>query len=121
MYNSSSSGYFDANEGLFYHNFKLITAAYHSNSGGQTQRASDVWLSDVDYLQSVVDPYSLHQSHAKWQDTISFEEWKAYLMKNGMKSVSRIPDEIIYIEQMQRKKYFILDKDSIKMTKIRED
>ena len=103
------------------YNFKLITAAYHSNSGGQTQRASDVWLSDVDYLQSVVDPYSLHQSHAKWQDTISFEEWKAYLLKNGMKSVSRIPDEIIYIEQMQRKKFFILDKDSIKLTKIRED
>jgi stage II sporulation protein D len=103
------------------YNFKLITAAYHSNSGGQTQRASDVWLSDVDYLQSVVDPYSLHQSHAKWQDTISFEAWKAYLLKNGMKSVTKIPEEIIYIEQMRRKKYFILDKDSIKMAKIRED
>lgn len=103
------------------YNFKLITAAYHSNSGGQTQRASDVWLSDVDYLQSVVDPYSLHQSHAKWQDTISFEEWKAYLLKNGMKAVNKIPDEIIYVEQMRRKKYFILDKDSIKLTKIRED
>jgi len=103
------------------YNFKLITAAYHANSGGQTQRASDVWLADVDYLQSVVDPYSLHQSHAKWQDTISFEAWKAYLLKNGMKSVTRIPDEIIYIEQMRRKKYFILDKDSIRLTKIRED
>ena len=58
------------------YNFKLITAAYHANSGGQTQRASDVWLTDVDYLQSVVDPYSLHQPHAKWQDTISFKDWK---------------------------------------------
>lgn len=103
------------------YNFKLITAAYHANSGGQTQRASDVWLSEVDYLQSVVDPYSLHQAQAKWQDTISFEDWKAYLLKNGMSSVGRIPDEIIYIEQMRRKKYFILDKDSIRMTKIRED
>jgi stage II sporulation protein D len=103
------------------YNFKLITAAYHANSGGQTQRASDVWLSDVDYLQSVVDPYSLHQSHAKWQDTISFDAWKDYLLKNGMKSVSRIPEEIIYIEQMRRKKYFVLDKDSIRMAKIRED
>ncbi|MEA3460710.1 MAG: SpoIID/LytB domain-containing protein [Bacteroidota bacterium] len=103
------------------YNFKLITAAYHSNSGGQTQRASDVWLADVDYLQSVVDPYSLHQSNAKWQDTISFTAWKDYLLKNGMKSVSRIPDEIIYVEQMRRKKYFILDKDSIRMAKIRED
>ena len=38
-----------------------------------------------------------------------------------MKSVAKIPDEIIYVEQMKRKKYFILDKDSIRMTKIRED
>jgi stage II sporulation protein D len=103
------------------YNFKLITAVYHSNSGGQTQRASDVWLTDENYLQSVMDPYSLHQSHAKWQDTISFKDWKAYLLKNGMKSVSQIPDEIIYVEQMRRKKYFILDSDSIRMTKIRED
>ncbi|MEN8228824.1 MAG: SpoIID/LytB domain-containing protein [Bacteroidota bacterium] len=103
------------------YNFKLITAAYHSNSGGQTERASNAWLTDVDYLQSVVDPYSLHQTNAKWRDTISFKEWKAYLIDNGMKSVLKIPDEIIYVEQMRRKKYFILDKDSIRMTKIRED
>ncbi len=102
-------------------NFKLIDAAYHSNSGGQTQRASDVWLSDADYLQAIVDPYSLHQAHAKWQDTISFPQWKDYLRENGMGSVDRIPEEIIYVEQMRRKKYFILDKDSLRMTKIRED
>ena len=103
------------------YNFKLITAAYHSNSGGQTERASNVWLTDLDYLQSVVDPYSLHQNNAKWSDTISFKEWKTYLMDNGMKAVAKIPDEIIYVEQMRRKKYFILDKDSLRMTKIRED
>ncbi|MEN8203846.1 MAG: SpoIID/LytB domain-containing protein [Bacteroidota bacterium] len=102
------------------YNFKLITAAYHSNSGGQTQRASDVWVSDVEYLQSVVDPYSLHQPHAKWRDTISFEDWKNYLLDNGMNSVRKIPDEIIYVEQMRRKKHFVLDKDSLRMTKIRE-
>ncbi len=103
------------------YNYKLITAAYHSNSGGQTQRASDVWVSDEEYLQSVVDPYSLHQPNSKWQDTISFSEWKAYLLRNGMKSVDRIPKEIIYVEQMRRKKHFILDKDTLRMTKIRED
>jgi len=102
-------------------NFKLITAAWHPNSGGQTQRASDVWVSEVDYLQAVVDPYSLHQPHAKWRDTILFDDWKNYLLDNGMKSVSKIPEEIIYVEQMRRKKHFILDKDSLRMTKIRED
>jgi len=103
------------------YNFKLITAAYHSNSGGQTERALNVWLTDVDYLQSVVDQHSLHQPNAKWRDTISFGDWKTYLQDNGMNSVSKIPDEILYVEQMRRKKYFILDKDSLRMTKIRED
>jgi len=102
-------------------NYKLIDAAYHINSGGQTQRASDVWENEADYLQAVVDPYSLHQAHAKWQDTISFEEWKDYLRDKGMKSVDKIPDEIIYVEQMRRKKHFILDKDSLRMNSIRED
>lgn len=103
------------------YNYRLITAAYHSNSGGQTTRARDVWLSDTEYLQSVVDPHSLHQPHAKWSDTIAFADWKQYLHDNGMKAVGKIPDEIIYIEQMKRKKYFILDGDSLRLTKIRED
>ena len=102
-------------------NYKLISAVYHTNSGGQTQRASSVWMNEVDYLQSVVDPYSLHQPHAKWRDTISFEDWKNYLLDNGMKSVAKIPEEIIYVEQMRRRENFILDKDSIRMTKISED
>ena len=102
-------------------NFRLIDPAYHINSGGQTQRASDVWENGADYLQAVVDPYSLHQAHAKWQDTISFLDWKDYLRDRGMRSVDRIPKEIIYVEQMRRKKDFILDKDSLSMTRIRED
>lgn len=103
------------------YNFKLITAAFHSNSGGQTARASDVWMTDEVYLQSVVDPYSLQQEHAKWVDTIAFEDWKAYLVENGMRSALKVPEEILYVEQMRRKKYFVLDKDSIRMTKIRAD
>jgi stage II sporulation protein D len=103
------------------YNFKLITAAYHLNSGGQTARASDVWSAGADYLQSVVDPYSLHQEHAKWVDSLSFSDWKQYLLDNGMRSVNRIPVEILYVEQMRRKRNFVLDKDSIRMTKISAD
>jgi len=103
------------------YNFKLITAAYHLNSGGQTARASDVWSAGADYLQSVVDPYSLQQEHAKWVDTLSFNDWKKYLSDNGMRSVNRIPEEILYVEQRRRKRNFVLDKDSIRMTKIAAD
>lgn len=103
------------------YNFKLIMSAYHLNSGGQTQRASDAWDTTVNYLQSVVDPYSLHQAHAKWEDTISFSDWKDYLLRNGMRSVNRIPEEILFVEQMRRKRNFVLDKDSIRMIKISAD
>jgi len=103
------------------YNFKLITAAYHLNSGGQTARASDVWSTGADYLQSVVDPYSLQQPHAKWSDTLSFIDWKKYLSDNGMRSVNRIPEEILYVEQRRRKRNFVLDKDSIRIIKIAAD
>jgi stage II sporulation protein D len=103
-----------------YH-YRLITAVYHSNSGGETQRAADVWLEDTDYLQAVIDPYSLHQKHAKWYDTIAYDDWKAYLLDHGMESVKKIPDELLYIQQRHRKKYFVLDQDSLLMTTIRED
>jgi len=103
-----------------YH-YKLITAVYHSNSGGETQRASDVWLTDTDYLQAVLDPHSLHESHSKWYDTLYFDDWKKYLLDHGMKSVAKIPNELLYIQQRHRKKYFILDGDSLLMTQIRED
>jgi stage II sporulation protein D len=101
--------------------YKLISAVYHSNSGGETQRASDVWLKDSEYLQAVMDPYSLHQPNAKWYDTIYFDKWKAYLLDQGMQSVKKIPDELLYIQQRHRKKYFVLDEDSLLMTTIRED
>lgn len=101
--------------------YKLITAAYHANSGGETQRAADVWLKDVDYLQAVIDPHSLHQPQAKWYDTIFFDDWKKYLLDNEMESVKKIPDELLYVQQRHRKKYFVLDQDSILMTRIRED
>ncbi len=103
------------------YNFRLIMSAYHLNSGGQTQRAADAWDTAVSYLQSVVDPYSLHQEHAKWEDTLSFSDWKDYLLRNGMRSVDRLPEEILFVEQMRRKRNFVLDKDSIRMIKISAD
>ncbi|MCW3085504.1 MAG: hypothetical protein JWP12_2870 [Bacteroidetes bacterium] len=57
----------------------LITAAFHSNCGGQTVNSQDVWSISTSYLKSVKDTFCLNQPHAKWQRTISLEDWKAYL------------------------------------------
>jgi stage II sporulation protein D len=57
----------------------LITAAFHSNCGGQTVNSQDVWSVSTSYLKSVKDTFCIHQPHATWTRTIPLEDWRAYL------------------------------------------
>jgi len=57
----------------------LITAAFHSNCGGETCNSQDVWAVSTSYLKSVKDTFCLHQLHAHWKRSISLEDWKIYL------------------------------------------
>ncbi len=57
----------------------LITAAFHSNCGGQTCNSQDVWAVSTTYLKSVQDSFCLRQPHAHWKRTVPLEDWKAYL------------------------------------------
>lgn len=101
--------------------FVLVNAVYHSNSGGQTQRASDLWINGEDYLQAVIDPFSENQRNATWEKSIPFEMWKNYLIANGMRKVLEAdPDEILF-QQKYRRRHFILDKDTIRLDMIRSD
>lgn len=67
-------------------NLNLITAAFHSNCGGQTCNSEDVWPLSKSYLKSVKDTFCTSQSQANWQRTIPLEDWKEYLkLKQGPK------------------------------------
>jgi stage II sporulation protein D len=57
----------------------LITAAFHSNCGGETCNSQDVWAVSTSYLKSVHDTFCMHQPHANWKRTVALEDWKAYL------------------------------------------
>lgn len=57
----------------------LITAAFHSNCGGETCNSQDVWAVPTSYLKSVRDTFCLNKLHAHWKRTISLEDWKTYL------------------------------------------
>jgi stage II sporulation protein D len=46
---------------------KLISTAYHSNSGGMTESAVNVWLKDIPYLQSVKDTFSVGARNYHWE------------------------------------------------------
>lgn len=61
----------------------LIFSAFHSNCGGETSAAEDVWLSSQPYLKKVNDPYCLTSRNAKWQKSFSSDTWIDYLKRSG--------------------------------------
>jgi stage II sporulation protein D len=61
----------------------LIISAFHSNCGGETSSSDDVWLSDQPYLKSISDPYCQASKSARWQKSISIDQWVNYLRKSG--------------------------------------
>lgn len=60
-------------------NLNLITAAFHSNSGGQTANSEDVWGSRTPYLKSIIDTFSMRMPNAKWERKMPVEDWLSYL------------------------------------------
>lgn len=53
----------------------LISAVFHSNSGGATRNSEDVWTKRMSYLRAVKDTFSIAQPHYAWEKTISTEKW----------------------------------------------
>lgn len=99
---------------------RLVDPVFHSNSGGETQRASDIWPTDHDYLQAIVDPFSKDQRNSKWQEQITMEEWLSYLKSKGF-SLKKTEPSATLIEQPHRRKYLIVAKDTLSLSVIRQD
>lgn len=58
---------------------KFLTAAYHSNSGGETCNSEDVWSSALPYLRAVEDTFSRDMPHYAWTTEIDRVEWTKYI------------------------------------------
>jgi stage II sporulation protein D len=101
---------------------QLITATFHSNSGGQTLNSEDVWLSSKSYLKGADDPYSLNQRNTFWTDTLLVNDWLNYLKNNGFNIDSENAKiDNLYYEQPLRAKYYVYENDTLSLRKIRED
>jgi stage II sporulation protein D len=98
----------------------LITAAFHSNCGGQTANSEDVWLKAVPYLRAVKDPYCLNMPNARWRRTIPVEEWMDYLDKKGV-NINRVKKRGLELKQRKRHKHYTINNHPILMTTIRKD
>ncbi|MBE0654654.1 MAG: SpoIID/LytB domain-containing protein [Bacteroidales bacterium] len=101
-------------------NYNLISAAYHSNSGGETQKADDLWPGTHDYLLPIIDPYSGDQPAFRWTKTLDMDTWKNYLISQGI-PVSEHKEDDLLIRQDHRKIYFVIGKDTVRIQDVRED
>jgi stage II sporulation protein D len=58
---------------------RLIHATFHSNCGGETLNAEDLWSRSEPYLVSTVDTFCLHAQHATWRKTLPRTNWLDHL------------------------------------------
>jgi stage II sporulation protein D len=61
---------------------RLIHATFHSNCGGETINAEDVWSKSEPYLVSAIDTFCVRSTHATWQRTMPRAEWLGYLQRS---------------------------------------
>ena len=99
----------------------LISTAYHSNSGGMTEAAGNVWQRDISYLQSVIDSFSIGARNYQWEKTIPKKQWIAYFVNTyGQKYTQpEHQEKILTFEQEQRISKWIIDTDTILTKDIR--
>ncbi len=99
----------------------LITPAYHSNSGGMTVDAGDIWLRAVPYLKAKVDTFSVNSRNYQWVKTISLSQWTDFFVSNYGSSYRSLEKQVIIqnLSQPQRLAYWVVDDDTIPTKNLR--
>jgi stage II sporulation protein D len=98
----------------------LIISAFHSNCGGETASAEDVWLTSQPYLKRVVDPYCLSSRNATWEKRISLNDWIKYIRKSGYNGKTDDPKAFTFL-QNSRQAYYKTGTFTIPLIAIRTD
>lgn len=62
-------------------NIRLIHATFHSNCGGETMNAEDLWSKPEPYLVSTMDTFCVHAPHATWHRVMPRAQWLSYLQR----------------------------------------
>jgi stage II sporulation protein D len=99
---------------------KMISAAFHANSGGQTVNSEDVWNIPTSYLKSVKDTFSSKMPNATWEYKILQTNWLDYLSTRFNYNITDPAKKNFALgyKQNTRQVYFA---DSIPLTVIRQD
>lgn len=97
----------------------IIETLFHSNSGGETVNAKDVWGKDVPYLVSIEDSFSVGCKNYQWEKYIKLKDWLNYFKNKGLNIKDKeIEDALINFSQQEGRKTDLL---GIPLTTIRKD
>jgi len=99
----------------------LLNAVYHSNSGGETRGAEQVWLKGESYLKSVLDRFSLDQPNASWEKRIPIAEWISYLSGRGILEENFKDTASLELMVEHRQKAYYPVGNTLNVSEIRED
>lgn len=99
----------------------IIQATFHSNCGGETANAENVWTMPVPYLKSIKDTFCSAQPHANWQKVIKLNDWKSYLAKYNISVPVASNKSTLCFEQDNREVYYSYNNQKIPLKTIRED
>jgi len=102
---------------------QFITAAFYSNSGGQTENSENVWNKKVSYLRSIKDPFSVGKNNYKWVKRMPKERWLNYLQSKYQYPIedSVALEKVLNFKQVNRKKYLAGWESHILLTDVRRD
>ncbi len=101
-------------------NKRMISAAFCSNSGGETINSEALWSIPTTYLKAVVDTFSNGMRNSSWEKKMPAREWLNYLKDNYNYPIedSVMRRNAYDFEQSTRKIYF---HDSIPLKNMRKD
>ncbi|MDX2174272.1 MAG: SpoIID/LytB domain-containing protein [Bacteroidota bacterium] len=104
-------------------NLNLITAAFHSNSGGQTANSEDVWGAKTSYLKSVNDSFSIRMPNSRWERRMLTDDWLTYLKLKHNYPIENedAKNAAINFTQIQRKSYLECSISKVPLKNVRTD
>ncbi|MGE0267681.1 MAG: SpoIID/LytB domain-containing protein [Candidatus Omnitrophota bacterium] len=97
---------------------KIVPAFFHSNSGGFTEDANQVWGIDIPPLKGVESPYSHGMPHYQWRRNFQSSEVQKVLEKNGIHTGTIKNISVAERNKSGRVKELIIEARDGKKTKI---
>lgn len=101
----------------------LISAVFHSNSGGSTINSEDLWVRQVPYLRAVKDTFSVCQPHYDWNVAVHQDTYLGYFAKAYGIDTSNtdIRNSILNYCPAERYPYYFPETKQVPLRKMRTD